>query len=487
MNDSGFDPVILEENYRQCRKKVSAAQQDLVSGKDRKQIKESLIRVQQEMKNLKFNRDEREELWNAIQSVFEQLHQAYEADQALFEHEAFQNYSRLKTLVENAVFLSRKAPDVREAKAVLIEAQQEFKGLRMIKEQREELYQQIQREFDRVNGVLEQEKGRFQAEAEQNYTEIRQLVEEAVFKVRTDAPPAQIREFLIQVQNELKGKSLLKEHREEMFQKLQDAFSVLNMKISEEKEMVRLGAEHQYEELLKRAKSLLAEANTTTDFKTAREELRHVQTLLKESQVFKEQRDILYQMLQDVFQVLNQRQDEERSQFETEAAKNYTELARKVAEGLNQAHESSEYKETREFLKKIQAEFKGRKLIREQREELYSRLQSAFDVLNKRVDTFFREKKKNWEVRMQFKLTDLQTTIGEYEQKIERENEILRELETQLDNISSSGRELEARDRLTAKILSVGNSIRRTQELIRQTETEMESIRQRLTEPESEA
>lgn len=487
MNDSGFDPVILEENYRQCRKKVTSAQNDLMAGKDRKQVKESLIRVQQEMKNLKFNREDREELWNAIQSVFEQLHQAYEADQAMFEHEAFQNYSRLKTLVENAVFLSRKTTDVREAKAVLIEAQQEFKGLRLIKEQREELYQQIQREFDRVNGVLEVEKGRFQAEADQNYRELKLRVTEAQNKARSEAPPAEIREFLIQVQNDLKGKSLLKEQREEIFQKLQEAFRLLNMKISEEKEMVRLGAEHQFEDLLNRSKALLADSKTTTDFKNAREELRHLQALLKESQVFKEQRDILYQMLQDVFLVLNQRQDEERNQFETEAAKNYTDLARKVAEGLNQAHESSEYKETREFLKKIQAEFKGRKLIREQREELYSRLQSAFDILNKRVDTFFREKKKNWEVRMQFKLTDLQTSIGEYEQKIERETEILRELETQLDNISSGGREIEARDRLTAKILSVGNSIRRTQELIRQTETEMESIRQRLMEPESEA
>ncbi len=487
MNDSGFDPVILEENYRQCRKKVTSAQNDLIAGKDRKQVKESLIRVQQEMKNLKFNREDREELWNAIQSVFEQLHQAYEADQAMFEHEAFQNYSRLKTLVENAVFLSRKTTDVREAKAVLIEAQQEFKGLRLIKEQREELYQQIQREFDRVNGVLEVEKGRFQAEADQNYRELKLRVTEAQNKARSEAPPAEIREFLIQVQNDLKGKSLLKEQREEIFQKLQEAFSLLNMKISEEKEMVRLGAEHQFEDLLNRSKALLADSKTTTDFKNTREELRHLQALLKESQVFKEQRDILYQMLQDVFLVLNQRQDEERNQFETEAAKNYADLARKVAEGLNQAHESSEYKETREFLKKIQAEFKGRKLIREQREELYSRLQSAFDILNKRVDTFFREKKKNWEVRMQFKLTDLQTSIGEYEQKIERETEILRELETQLDNISSGGREIEARDRLTAKILSVGNSIRRTQELIRQTETEMESIRQRLMEPESEA
>jgi len=162
MNDSGFDPVVLQENYRQCKKKADAIRAELNANKDKKKIKESLIQLQQEMKTLRFNREEREELWTSIQSVFEQLHQAYESEQAQFENEAFQNYTHLKMIVENAVFLSRKATETREAKAVLIEAQQEFKGLRMIKEQREELYQQIQKEFDRVNGLLEIEKGKFQ-------------------------------------------------------------------------------------------------------------------------------------------------------------------------------------------------------------------------------------------------------------------------------------------------------------------------------------
>ncbi len=486
MNDSGFDPVVLQENYRQCKKKADAIRADLNANKDKKKIKESLIQLQQEMKTLRFNRDEREELWTSIQSVFEQLHQAYESEQAQFENEAFQNYTHLKMIVENAVFLSRKATETREAKAVLIEAQQEFKGLRMIKEQREDLYQQIQKEFDRVNGLLEIEKGKFQGEAEQNYLELKERVEEAAQKVLNNENITNTREFLISVQNDFKGKSLLKEHREQLYQQLQDAFSLLNSRITEERELFKQDAENQYDDLYKRSKALLAESHTTTDFKTAREELKHLQILLKDSFVFKEQRDTIYQLLQDVFLLLSQRQDQERAQFETEAAKNYLELGKKVAEGLRQAQDSTEYKETREFLKKIQAEFRGRKMIREQREELYSRLQTAFDVLTKRVDTFFREKKKNWEVRMQFKMNDLQATIGEYEQKIEQDTETLRELETQLENISSGGREQDARERLTAKILSVENGIRRTTELIRQAEEEAATIRQRLADPEEQ-
>lgn len=484
MSDSGVDPMVLQENYRQLKKKLESVSSELKSNADKKLIRDKLIQLQQEMKNLRFNYQDREELWSSVQEVFDKLQQAYETEKIQFENEAYQNYTKLRTIVENAIFLCHKAADTREAKAVLIEAQQEFKGLRLIKEQREELYQQLQKEFDRVNALLDQEKGKFQLEAEENYRSLKELVNEAVEKVKSSADTSSAREFLISTQNEFKGKSLLKEHRDLLYQQLQDAFTIVNSRITKEKELLRLDAESQFSDLHHSAKELLTNSGITEDFRSAREELKRLQATLKDSILFREQKDTIYNCLQEVFLTLNRRQDIERSQFEQDAAKNYTELGKMVAEGLHQAQESSEYKETREFLKKIQAEFKGRKMIKEQREELYSRLQSAFDILSKRIDTFFREKKKNWAVRMQFKLNELQTTIGEYEKRIERDSETLQELETQLDIISDSGREVDARERITAKILSVENSIRHTHEMIREAEEEAESIRQKLAEPE---
>ena len=224
----------------------------------------------------------------------------------------------------------------------------------------------------------------------------------------------------------------------------------------------------------------------TSDFRTAREQLKELQWELRESKLFKEQKDIIYQILQDIFTLINLRQDMDRKQFEEEAARNYIELGKMVEHGLAQSQETTEYKETREYLKKIQSEFRGRKMIKEQREELYSRLQTSFDVLNKRVDTFFREKKKNWEVKMQFRANDLQASVMELNLRMERDLENLRELETQLDNLGSGSRDFEAKDRLMAKILSVQNAIRKNTQLIRSTEEEAISIKKRLEEPEEE-
>ncbi len=154
-----------------------------------------------------------------------------------------------------------------------------------------------------------------------------------------------------------------------------------------------------------------------------------------------------------------------------------------VNDGLKQAEESIEYKETREYLKKIQSEFKGIKLIREQREELYSRLQSAFETLNKRVDEYFHEKKKNWEVKMQYKLSALSTDIFELNESLEKDFETLQELEDHLDIIEASGRDTGAGLGLKARISSTRIAIEKKKNQIKNMELEMNDLKNRL-EPE---
>ncbi len=476
----------LKQNYSVFQAKLNPVISELKSTTDFKSVRDKLILLQLEFRNLKFNREDREELYSIIQEAFAVIHTRIEVERAQFEKDAFQNYAHLKDLVENAIFASSKETDPRQAKSYLIEAQAGFKGARLIKEQREELYNKLQKEFDRVNVLLEADKAQFSVEAETNYSYLKPLIEGALHMTESTANFQESKEQLITIQNEFRGRKLIKEHREQLYQKLQDAFTILNLRLSEERENNRHLADDQYPVLKKRAEDLLQFSGETSDFRTAREQLKALQFDLRESKLFKDQKDTVYQLLQEVFVLLNLRQDQDRKQFEDEAIRNYNELGKLVEHGLAQAQETTEYKETREYLKKIQAEFRGRRMVKEQREELYSRLQTSFDVLNKRVDTFFREKKKNWEVKMQFRANDLQATIMELNQRMDRDLENLRELETQLENIGSGGREYEAKERLMAKILSVQNSIRKNTQLIRSTEEEAVSIKKRLEDPEEE-
>ena len=123
-------------------------------------------------------------------------------------------------------------------------------------------------------------------------------------------------------------------------------------------------------------------------------------------------------------------------------------------------------------------------MLHEQREELYSRLQTAFDVLGKRLDDFFRNKKKNWEVKMQFTLSRFAADIYELQNSLEKDQSYLKELEDQLDIIVSAGKEKEALSGLEARIGSTRRSIEQKRRQISMLEIEKNELYNRLNEPQ---
>jgi len=135
-------------------------------------------------------------------------------------------------------------------------------------------------------------------------------------------------------------------------------------------------------------------------------------------------------------------------------------------------------------LKKIQSEFKGIKMAHEQREELYSRLQTAFDILGKRLDDFFRHKKKNWEVKMQFTLSRLSVDIYELQTALDKDQAYLKELEDQLDIIVSAGKEKDSITGLEARIFSTRHSIEHKIRQIADLEVNKNDLQNRLEDPE---
>ncbi len=325
------------------------------------------------------------------------------------EEESFQNYLILKETLKNGLAIAAQAKDLREAKGCLIEVQGHFKGLKLRREDREELYTRLQNAFSEVNARIEDERLEFEYEALANYADLKAAVHEASSLAGKSRDFRETWDILIGVQSRIKGAKLFREQREELFMGLQDAF---------------------------------------TSVKSWR--------------------------------------DKERQEFENEAQQNYLRLKVLVEKGLIQAEETHEYKDTREYLKKIQAEFKGIKMAHEQREELYSRLQTAFDILGKRLDEFFRNKKKNWEVKMQYKLSQFSVDIFELQDALSKEQANLSALEDQLDILVSAGKDSAAKIGLQARIASALRSIERKQKQIAAFEIERSELQIRMDHPEGD-
>jgi hypothetical protein len=81
------------------------------------------------------------------------------------EDESLQNYLILKETVELGLASAGRAKDLREAKGLLIEVQSHFKGLKLRREDREELYTRLQNAFTEVNAKIENERLEFEYEA----------------------------------------------------------------------------------------------------------------------------------------------------------------------------------------------------------------------------------------------------------------------------------------------------------------------------------
>jgi hypothetical protein len=318
-----------------------------------------------------------------------------------------------------------------------------------------------------------------------NYETLRDIVETGLSNASHTENLHEAKGFLIDVQSHFRGLKLRREDREELYGRLQEAFAVVNRKIEDERLNFEYEALVNYAELKPVLEDALGLATGSEDLRAAWDLLLGIQDRIKGAKLLREHRDELYAGLQDSFGMIKLRREEARSAFDQEARHNYTRLKSLVEKGLIQAEETHEYKETREFLKKIQAEFKGVAMLHEQREELYSRLQTAFDILGKRLDDFFRHKKKNWEVKMQFTLSRFSADIYELQSGLEKDQGYLKELEDQLEIIASAGREKEALAGIRARTDALRRGIEFKNQQIARLEIDKNELQNRLEEPEN--
>jgi hypothetical protein len=467
-------------NYRELKTRMEETFRKVRKTKDLRDAKALLIELQGGFKGTRLRREDREELYGMLQEEFARINRVIEEERQGFEQQAMHNYLELKSKVDEGVFLASHPKDFKETWDLLISIQADFKGTRLKKEHREELYNRLQGAFDRIKAFQDQQRSGFEAEAAVNYEKLQQWVEDALIETAAETDFRKAKEILMKVQAELREARLLREQKDELFTRVRSTFDQLTSRQQEVTMKIQAEAATNYEELKPLVREISALAGTSDDFRVVRERFREVQDQVRGSGLLREQREELLAILQEAFKTLNLRQDAGKESFEKEARANYARLKTLVGQGLRQAEETNQYKETREFLKKIQSEFKGIKLIREQREELYARLQTAFDILGKRLDEYFRMKKKNWEVKMNYKVTEYSTEIFDLGMVLEKERSYLKELEDQLEIVESAGKEKEAAESLKARISDTRRSIEKKEQEAASLQASMNDLKSRL-------
>jgi hypothetical protein len=344
--------------------------------------------------NLK--RDHREEVVKLLDEAFDHLNQKQAEERERYEMECIENYHNLKAIVDEALEFFQNSDNLRDVRLKLIEAQNSFKGLVLKKEQREEQFDRIQKAFDILNEKQAAEREEFEQEAEENYSKLKIVIDEAIEFSKNAEIFKDARQKLIQAQKEIRGKKLRKIQRDNLYGAIREAFEQLNKRQDEYREEFDKEAEENFQMLKKNIDGAISYALNTDNYNEARETLIKAQNAIKGMRLKKEQMDSLFSSIRETFNEVNRRQDEDRDEFVKECNENYAQMKEKLAKSDTELDGNNIiYKDYREKLIALQNEIKIIKLKRDQRNDLFQKMRQVFNKFDEKRDAFFDNVKEN--------------------------------------------------------------------------------------------
>lgn len=379
--DYSYDNMLEEakENVNYCINAVKSAEKY-------KPALDFVRDTMQNIKSLKLEKEHRDELYDDLKTVADELNEKLSNVKDQIESEYNEKYEKLKALVEEALKYTEETKDYKEARERLIIAQNEMKNINLKRQHRDDIFADLNKAFEDLNTKQIEERESYEMECIENYHNIKASVQEAVTFVKSTEDLREARKTLIDAQSKFKGLRLKKEQREEQYSLIQEAFEDLNKRQDEEREAYEAECNSNYEQLKPIIDSAVAFAAEVTFFKEGRERLISAQREIKDKKLRKEQRDELYSTIRTSFEELNKRQDEERAAFEKESSENFADLKPKVDEAIAFSKEATYFKEAREKLISAQNEIKDKRLKRSQKDSLFQAIRTAFEELNKRQD-----------------------------------------------------------------------------------------------------
>lgn len=446
---------------------------------DWREIRNRLNISKDKLKGLFLKEEDNNHLLDIINSSIESVNKRQTEEVEKIEKESFENYNNVIDKVRATVGTAKDMKDFKQARESLLGAQDLFKNLRLKRSHRDELVKLINDAFDNLSVRQMEERENYEMECIENYHSLKAIVEHAVNFSKTSPIYTKSREELIKAQNEIKGKKLKREQREELFQVIRSAFEDVNKRQDDDRNNFDGETAENYKKLQKIVGDAISFAENTEEFTAAREQLINAQNAIKGVKLRREQRDELYAQIRAVFEVLNSKQSIDRSEYENECNENYTKLSQKVDDCFALVLGVTDFKLIRETMITVQSEVKIVKLKKEQRSELFARIREAFSQFDKKKEEFFSNRKEE----RKSKLADIKSNLVD---KLDRITELLKKDIEQLDSFKkkveeSNGDEVIIND-YTNRISAMNSRIEEKNKNIEETKHRIEDIEKEISE-----
>jgi len=446
---------------------------------DWREIRNRLNISKDKLKGLFLKDEDNNNLLDLINGAIESVNKRQSDEMEKIEKESFENYNNVIDRVRESVTKSKETKDFKQAREALLSAQDLFKNLKLKRSHRDELIKLINEAFDELTTRQIEERENYEMECIENYHSLKAVVEHALEFAKTSPIFAKSREALIKVQNEIKGKKLKRDQREELFQVIRSAFEDVNKRQDEDRHNFESETTENYNKLKKLVDDAIEFSQTTEEFSVAREQLINAQNAIKGVKLKREQRDELYSHIRAVFEDLNSKQSQDRTEYDTECGDNYTKLTQKVDDCFALVLGVTDFKLIRETLITVQSEVKISKLKKDQRSELFARIREAFGHFDKKKDEFFSKRKDERKT----KLSDIKKNLQE---KIARLNELIAKdsdaAELQKKRLEESNGDESVTNDANKRISSISNRNTEKQKVIDDTNIRINDIEKELSE-----
>lgn len=362
---------------------------------------------------------------------------------------------------------------LRSARQKLLNIQNEISNpkVKVAKNVVDELKRQIANNLNMVAQKQISERENYEMECSDNYLQLKSQIDSIIPSIENASSYAKLRQDLIDVQKEISKKTLKRNHQEELYQAIRNGFEMMTNIQEKDKTVFIDEANSNFEKLLPIVDNAIAIATSTDTFKEARETLIAAQASIKGLALTKEQRDELYGKIREVFERVNQQQEEERSEFIKVSEENYGKLLEKINNEKNKLSDNPHFKTIRENLLTIQSEIRVWKLKTDHRNKLYDALKNAFSLLDEKRNSFFETQNQNRKNKSDSIIKNLKEKLSKLEEALNNDKNELANLEKKLHEFTDEYEKVEILstiDAINTMISEKEKRIEETKERIRE-------------------
>lgn len=439
------------------------------------ELRQSLNDVKDKIKGLFLKDDDNKALNSEIDESLNLLSERQADEFEKLNKESEENYNKIKPLIDETIKKVEENNNFKEARESLIKVQDQFKGIRLKKSHRDELLDMVKNTFEKLTQKQIEERENYEMETIENYHRLKQIIDEACKYADTTDKFGKARERLIKAQDEIKGQKLKRDQRDELYEMIRESFNRLNKRQEEDREIFEKEAKINYENLRKIVNEACKFAEDTSDFKEARDALINAQSTIKGMKLKRDQRDELYSDIRKVFNLVNERQEKDREQFEIESKENYEKLIQKVEDAFKLVEESNDLNSIRDNLITIQSEVKILKLKRSQRNELFAKIREAFSKFDKKKEEYFANRDNARRQKAGSVKDNLEGKVQRIQEAIERDQE-------SLDFQNNKLKKIEAGEDISDTKEEVKNVIKMISDRLSEKEKSLEDAKSKLVE-----